>query len=194
MHRSSSYRRQSFEHLLHYEFTRRRFFCTGKFSSFALANFHRLSPNRDNHSRNAARLVSLSVQFPRSMSIARIFATNLPACRSIRKWKKKYKLFPRRQKLWRALLTFFEYNQLPLMLYAFLQEVAIVVPLFSFFVIFGMYYFLRKNYFLFCTLPFPMWGLFWVLWGPQKEPPHRYSHVFGFLYGYRVESSRAAAA
>ena len=44
-----------------------------------------LSPNRDNHSRNAARLFSLRVQFPRSTSIAGIFATSLSACRSIRK-------------------------------------------------------------------------------------------------------------
>ena len=99
-------------------------------------------------------------------------------------------MFPKKTEALAGTALIFEYSQLPLMLYVFIEEAAIVVPLFSFFrhVFFGMYYF------LFCTLPFQAWGFFWVPRGSQKEPPHRYSLVFGFLYGHRVESSRAPRA
>ena len=45
---------------------------------------------------------------------------------------------PRRPKLWLALLSCFEYSQLPLMFYVFIEEVVIVVPLSSF--VFVMYF------------------------------------------------------
>ena len=44
--------------------------------------------------------------------------------------KRNTKRSPRRPKLWLALLTFFEYSQL---FYGFIEEVAIVAPLFLFF-------------------------------------------------------------
>ena len=45
-------------------------------------------------------------------------------------------------------------------------------------------------YCLFCALHFQTRGFFWVPWGSQKEPPLRYSHLFGFLYGHRIGSDR----
>jgi hypothetical protein len=142
--RSSAVRSSSFEQLvLHHEFTRWSLFCTGKLSSFASANFHCLSPNRDNHSRSAARLVSLSVSFLRSTSIAGIFATSLSVCWSIRKWTKKeiQNVPPEDRSFSWHCPHFFEESQLQLMFYVF--EVAIVVPLFSFF---------RQSFFI-CTIP-----------------------------------------
>ena len=154
------------------------FFCTGRFLSFAWANFHHLSPIRDNHSRNTARLVSLSVQFlvefsfctgklfsfalaklhhlspirdNHSSNTARLVSLECTISKVSVHWrsfrnrsvgmskhskmnkKRNTKRSPRRPKLWLALLTFFEYSQLPLMFYVFIEEVAIVVPLFSFF-------------------------------------------------------------
>ena len=78
---------------------------------------------------------------------------------------------------------FFEESQLQLRFYVF--EVALVVPLFSFF----------SSKFFICTIPrfahslFNA-GLLLSFLGSSEEPPHRYGHVFGFLYGYRVESSQ----
>ena len=68
------------------------------------------------------------------------------------------------------------------MFYVF--EVAIVVPLFSFFSSFFMYYS------SFCTLPFQR-GASSEFPGVLRRSSHTVTVMFlAFLYGYRVESSR----
>ena len=100
--------------------------------------------------------------------------------------KRNIKCPSRRPKLQLALLTcFFEESQLQLMLYVF--EVTIVVPLFSFF---SSKLFFYMYFSSFCTLLFQRGAPSEFPGVLRRSPPHRYGHVFGFLYGYRVESSR----
>ena len=73
------------------------------------------------------------------------------------------------------------------MFHVFSEEAASVVP--TVFIVFVTYIFCMY-YFLFCALHFQTWGFFWVPWGSQKEPPLRYSLLFGFLYGHRIGSDR----
>ena len=147
-----------------------------------------LSPNRDNHSRNAARLFSLSVQSLRSTSIAGIFATSLSACRSLRKWTKKeiQNAPPEDRSFSWHCLHFFEESQLQLMFYVFIVEVTIVVPLFSFF-----------SSFFVCTIPRFAHSLFNVglllssLGSSEGAPPPLQSCFWLFLrISSRVEQHR----
>ena len=97
---------------------------------------------------------------------------------------------PRRPKLWLALLTFFEYSQLPLMFYVFIEEVAIVVPLFSFF----------SSKFFLCTIPRFAHSLFNVGlllsslgFSEGAPPPLRSCFCLFIRISSRVESSSSSS-
>ena len=99
--------------------------------------------------------------------------------------KKKYKmLFQKTEASAGTAYIFFEESQLQLMFYVF--EVAIVVPLFSFFSSFFMYYS------SFCTLPFQR-GASSEFPGVLRRSPPTVTVMFLAFYT-DIESSRAEAA